>query len=542
MSADDGTLESRPSGAGDASSHDSSEAAVQAPLSEAPPTLIREISASSDSSITSIETASFRRSSSLGLRTYVTDPRRAVHKYITFLLLCGFIPGPYFMDSLFVAYKRPVCKALGIHSTAFGILLALPSATGILCGVVGAVIVKYGEAKSAFSMGSVLFFTALFMTIGVGSHTYMFVLFARLLFWASLYVLCNVQTAAMLKLFSGQALSVAAGVIILTCRSGGMFGSFWSGFILAWAQGDASGAMYAGVVCVAGGLVATGLFAYLRAGTATARAVLPLLEPPPRLRERSQDTSYREQIGSFTPMTWLLIANISFVYAVVFPFENIAFDYFETDWALPAPQAGMAMSLGPGIGMFAWAFGTVIKTEKGFIQWGIAAWMAFFIAFLMLGFQLVWSPVPVMLTFGLSYAYLSTSVWTLIPVTLRGRAHCTSAAVSVAYAGMALSQSISNLVVGALHDLLDYFAVCIWFSLLSLGGLVSAVVVMREYNKMVAESPLEAPCGEGHEDATPDVDETVVQHIEIARVQSEECYFEAPPVQSMADLAATSAA
>mmetsp|Transcript_238 Transcript_238/g.390 ORF Transcript_238/g.390 Transcript_238/m.390 type:complete len:537 (-) Transcript_238:144-1754(-) len=522
--------DSGPSGTADASSHESSQTAAEA-APEAP-TLMRQGSSSSDISNISLESASSRRSSSLGLRTYVVDPRRAVHKYITFLLLCGFIPGPYFMDSLFVAYKRPICKDLGIHSTAFGILLALPSATGILCGVIGAMIVRHGEAKCAFSMGTTLFCTALCMTIGVGNHNYMFVLVARLLFWASLYVLCTVQTAAMLKLFSGQALSVAAGVIILSCRSGGMLGSFWSGFILAWAQGDPSGAMYCGVVFVAGCLVATGLFAYLRAGTATARAVLPLLEPAPRQSTQWQDVSYQEQIRSFTPMTWLLIANITFVYAVVFPFENIAFDYFEADWALPAPQAGMAMSLGPGIGMFAWAFGTVIKTEKSFIHWGIVAWTSFLIAFLVLGFQIVWNPVPAMLTFGTAYAYLSTSVWTLIPGSLRGRSHCTSAAVSVAYAGMAMSQSISNLVVGALHDLSGYFAVCIWFALLSSGGLVSAIMILRQYNQLTVESAVEAPCVEGVEDVNPDADESVVQHIEIARVQSEECYFEAPPVQS----------
>merc|ERR1719183_2979789 len=125
-------------------------------------------------------------------------------------------------------------------------------------------------------------------------------LVARMFFWASLYCLASIQTLVVYKLFSGPELTVASGFIIFGCRAGGMSGYAMSGMLLDGFNGDASAVLWACVFLVGVSFFSAASFLFLRKGSATARAVLPLLEAKPSQQGQTSSPTFREQLSGFS--------------------------------------------------------------------------------------------------------------------------------------------------------------------------------------------------------------------------------------------------
>ncbi|CAD7922220.1 unnamed protein product, partial [Amoebophrya sp. A25] len=58
---------------------------------------------------------------------YFIDPRRTCHVLFIHFLVCCFIPGPYFFDSLWGAYKGDLLVWMDIDNTQYGLILAIGS-------------------------------------------------------------------------------------------------------------------------------------------------------------------------------------------------------------------------------------------------------------------------------------------------------------------------------------------------------------------------------------------------------------------------------
>ncbi|EER17193.1 hypothetical protein Pmar_PMAR010838, partial [Perkinsus marinus ATCC 50983] len=71
---------------------------------------------------------------------YIVDPRRIFHRCILHLLICLYIPGAYFADSILAAYKTQILEYLRIDHEHFALLFSLPSLTGVLCGPFGVIV------------------------------------------------------------------------------------------------------------------------------------------------------------------------------------------------------------------------------------------------------------------------------------------------------------------------------------------------------------------------------------------------------------------
>lgn len=413
-----------------------------------------------------------------GPALYIVDPRRTAHKYVTHILVCLFIPGPYFMDSMMGALKTQICAPDGLHisSTKFSLLFALPSAVGVLCGPIGMAIQRVGDARSAFVAGAVVLCSSVLVAASMAHKMFWMVMLGRVLFWGCLYSLCSLQTMIVYKLFSGPELTIASGFIIFACRLGGMSGYFMSGVLLHWFEDDVVATMWLTVGFVGVALAATSVFACLRGGTATVRAVLPQLNAGLSSRQVSPP-NFREQVHAFSVWTWLVICLIAILYSAVFPFETIAADYFESDWDMGATEAGFNVSLAAAFGLIAWSFGLCIRSLRAQLLVSCVAWMFFVGAFSLLMVQVPSSPTLQMCMIGVSYAYSSTCTWILIPLTLRSN-EAKTAAVSLAYATMAFSMVCSNIIVGILHDCCGYRAVCAWFAFLSITGFLFASILL----------------------------------------------------------------
>jgi len=300
-------------------------------------------------------------------------------------------------------------------------------------------------------------------------------LVCRIVFWLSLNILCCIQTMVVYKLFQGPEVSIAQGFCIFACRSGGMAGVFFSGPILAFFGNDVSLAMWLGAVAVVASLVATFLFAFLREGSSKARSVIPLLEGTQNSEEKP---SFCQQVRGFSGWTWLLMVQIACTYGVVFPFEAIASDFFQETWGLSASASGMALSLAPFFGLFAWSFGLVIRGVRTQLTFSVAAWLTFLLAFsLLLDKRPAGNPIPAMCLVGIAYAYQTTCTWVLIPVTLR-EPESKNAATSITFCALSVTLMLSNFCCGTLHDVYGYDAVCIFLMTLTAVGFVSTMIMM----------------------------------------------------------------
>lgn len=410
---------------------------------------------------------------------HVLDPRRTLHKYIAHVLVCLFIPGPYFHDALVGTYKTQMTATdvLDVSSTKFSLLFAIPSAMGIFCGFMGPLVARHGEAKSSVFAGLIVLASAIGVVAGLAQHNFEMMLVSRVIFWLSLYALLSIQTMVIYKLFKGPELAIASGFSIVACRCGGMSGCFFSGLMLSWCEDNLVCAMGGSLVVVAGALVATISFSYLRGGSATARAVLPNM-----LASGTSALSFKEQLGTFTNWTWVVVGQLSLIYGAIFPFEAIATDFFISDWHLNPVDAGATLSLAPFFGLFAWSFGLVVKTTRTQLFFGTVAWAGFIVAFMLMRLQVTSNPTLPMCVLGVSYAYQTTMIWSVLPATLLSTEGST-AAVSLSYALVAVSQVLSNVFVGVLHDHFSYGAVCIWMIFQCFGGFVLCIVMFCKFPK-----------------------------------------------------------
>mmetsp|Transcript_34611 Transcript_34611/g.99414 ORF Transcript_34611/g.99414 Transcript_34611/m.99414 type:complete len:513 (-) Transcript_34611:8-1546(-) len=424
----------------------------------------------------------FRRTSPSTLINYLVDPRRAIHRYFVFFLACCFIPGPYFHDTLLSAYKSQICapSGLDISSTSFALLFGVPSAMGALSGPMASVTAMWGDARTSIISAAMTFVSSAGVVVSLDHSSYFPLLAFRLSFWLGLYLLLAVQMVIVYKLFTGPDLTIAMGFIIMSCRLGGMVAFLSSGLLLKFARGHFVAALWCSVALVGGAMLAAVLFAYLRGGTSIARTLLPIIEARVNGAAAGQTAGLRAELQFFSKSTWVVIAEVCILYSVVFPFEAIETNFLEADWGLSVDYVGWYTSMGTFFGLFSWAWGLCVATPRGLLRCSCVAWFSMILAFIGLWWRSPESPgiaFVAICTFGVSYSFLSTACWILIPGTFGRARDCSSAAVSTAYVVMSFGMLVSNFSAGVLHDYSDYGAVCVWFVMLCIAGLLSAVTL-----------------------------------------------------------------
>ncbi|KAF4683975.1 hypothetical protein FOZ60_008385 [Perkinsus olseni] len=448
---------------------------------------------------------------------YVVDPRRIFHRCLLHLLICLYIPGAYFADSVLAAYKTQILEYLRIDHERFALLFSLPSLTGVLCGPFGVMVAKYGSTKSALSAATLTCVGSALVVVGLQNRAYSVVLLGRVVFWTFLYILCVVQTVLCYRLFSGSALVAAYGLIIVACRTGGLVGSAFNAVLLNWYQGDVVKATkttsdpestdlwltptleyptefdLASVTCVhvvamsivtayyhsrevapdinavlqisfssamaAVGLVCAIAFAVLYKGTRTARLVWPLLSrrDVATFELSTSNATQRYSLKTLPALYWVLWLALGLLYAAIFPFETIAVDYYVGDWGMTQQRAGKTTTL-----LLAFTFITIGLVGQGM--------------------RLTASPLGFMILTGWGYALGGTCAWVLASDILSA-ANCRSppveaAAVAMLYVSLGVMLFISSYVAGVIRDhSRDYRPCLLFFTSLSSTAWACAAVL-----------------------------------------------------------------
>mmetsp|Transcript_43040 Transcript_43040/g.98979 ORF Transcript_43040/g.98979 Transcript_43040/m.98979 type:complete len:531 (+) Transcript_43040:37-1629(+) len=428
--------------------------------------------------------------SPLGLRTsrsccgrlskYLVDPRRIVHKYFLLCLICLFIPGPYFHDGLVSTYKAEVMEHLELSNKQFSMLFAFASLTGLCCSPSYIIMAWLGRTRVALGAGLVCATASLGVTIGFQGQWFGLMLISRVVFWLALYMLSVVQTVLVYALFRGKELVVAYGLVITFCRLGGVLAYFLSGPLLDWC-GGVFGSLMVGVCFVVGAFVATATFACLFRGTGTAQAVRPLLG------ENRQVKTVSLELVRTLPLPIVLVAiSIGLMYGVIFPFEANADSMLQDAFGYSANDAGFLLTVAPGISLLSPFLGSIMgETAQTRLRYGIFGHLVVFSGMILLTGKAAWCPAPAFIQAGIGYCLGCCGLWTAVPAMIQAtvpeekQPMVEHMMTGLCYAAAAVSQFVSNLVVGAILDASSYRLACVWLGFCSAVGASAAFGAVR---------------------------------------------------------------
>lgn len=416
---------------------------------------------------------SFSACCSRHVAKYFVDPRRGLHKYILLTLICLFIPGPYFHDGLLQSFKLSICDTMQLSNAEFASLFVVSSFTGILCAPGSLLISRFGRTRTAITASFLAAIGSSVTTLGFVWKSLAAMWLGRLLFWLGLNVLLMVQTILVYDLFKGRGLSCAMTTIVCSIRLGGSMSYPLSGPMLH--QIGVVNSLWFSVALVVGAFISTLLFGYLFRGTATARAVRPMLER--RAPPSSIEFALVRQIHK---IVIVFLSGIAAIWGVVFPFEVIGDDMLQREFGYSADNAGFIIAAAPMVSILSPALvpflGSTLHQKLRAFRLGLLTLM---LAFLMIGaFQLAIFGVVLV---GCGYAVAVSASYSCLPLVIAASApqdtknhkKFEKLAVGLNMAGSGFSMIVSNLTIGVIKDNASYRWACLFLACMAACGVVS---------------------------------------------------------------------
>lgn len=438
------------------------------------------------------------------IRKYVVDPRRTFHRYSLLILICMFIPGPYFADQTFANLKSNTIEEMGISNTQFGLLFAVSSLTGVLCPLANPLLARMGRTRMALASGFACSLASLGAVMGYHYNIYILLLASRFFFWLALYGLLMVQTVLVYSVYSGELLAIAYSLTVTAMR----FGSLGADLAIGTLHSTygTEGALWFSTITVVVAFVATILFAYLFRGTTTAQAVRPLLD-----EQRGNQTFSIELVSEIPRCVFAVLGAIGCLYVAVFSFETTGVDMLHVRYGYNAEDAGNLISIIPAMSLFAPVVTPFLgKSIKGKLYSCVLGFTAIVFGHTWMSLPINLPPFPAFLALGFGFVVTVCAIFTVLPGLVESTVpHEISApmeqlAVGLTYLVLSVTQFFSNLIVGVLKDSLgSYCYVSTWFACCSFVGLVftvASLATLKPYVHAECRQPTNLPPegGEGH--------------------------------------------
>jgi len=426
----------------------------------------------------------------MSLWVHFIDPRRVFHRYFLHWLVCAFIPGAYFHDSLIAALKNDIMEHMSIDNTSFGFLFSIASITAVIVGPAGLFLSKVGTCTSALVCGFVCFSGSFLSYLGIYLQSYLILLLGRFIFWLFLWLLQVVQNVLTYQNFQGKQLAVAYGLLVTACRVGGTLGYSLSGPLRRYCEGSVTplaDQIFISVMAVLASFFATLGFALL-SNTRVAVAVQSNLPAAEQTYSEVGLSHWRK----FPEAYWCLFLGIGCLYSAVFPFEAFGVPIIFNIYQCSMSHAGLLISIVPSISFGAPLLGMLFKGKGGgvFDLKMIVLAIGFSLivcAFVGLSLHLSYPSIWVTLL-GSGYAICATICWILIPDLLPTEYE--RLGVVYLYVSLGLSMFFSNIIAGKLMDVFNDSVVLAWFALLALVGLSCSYRMKKTRIKSTDEEPL----------------------------------------------------
>lgn len=419
---------------------------------------------------------------------HVVDPRRGLHRYILLVLICLFIPGPYFHDAILATFKGPISEDMDLSNSQFASLFAVSSLTGVFFGPGGAVIAYVGRTRCAVVASFFAFVGSLLTTLGYHWGLLWVMLVGRFVFWFALNSLLMVQTILTYDMFKGKDLNMAMTLIVCSIRVGGSLSYPLSGPLLH--RLGVMESLWFTVVLVFGAFCATLVFAKLFRGTEIARTIWPMLQ------SRSAKAQFSVKFLREVPRSvFFFLCALGAVWGAVFPFEVVGDDMLQTQFGYSADAAGVTIAIAPMISILSPVIGPLMGTTLPQKLRGCTLGVVCLIsAFVLIALQL---PLVGILMVGIGYCIsiccfystLPMFVQTQVPEDIAGSV--VSLVVGLNMVGSGLHMIVSNLAIGIIRDNSSYLWACWYLAIMGLYGLVSIAAAVALHKPRPVGEPAE---------------------------------------------------
>lgn len=424
-------------------------------------------------------------------------PSRRPYRFAV-LFFAGFmIYGSYFAYDAPGAIVDSLMSALDVGQSEIGALYSIYSLGAILTLLLaGWLIDRIGTRRASLLFSGVVVLGAVIVAM---APSYRFMLAGRFVFGAGAEALIVAQSAILARWFKGKELAFAFGAALTISRLGTLF-TFNTEALIAERWGPQSAMWVAALLC-GGSLLANLAYAAM---DRYAEPVLHLEE------EAAGDRIRKDDLKSLSPSFWYVTALCVTFYSAIFPFTDLATDFFHEKWGLP-------LSAGEGGGFFYQIFVNFIHmfdTAPGTTSIIIAAsmvlapfagWMIDRVgrratlmmigsvllipSYLIMGFTHI-PPMFPMIVLGASFVLVPAAMWPAVPLVVDKRI------VGTAFGVMTLIQNFGLMAFpyfnGKLREATgSYSASMIMFASLGLVGLIFAILLLRADRK--AGGVLERP-------------------------------------------------
>lgn len=413
-------------------------------------------------------------------------PSQAVYRFTLLIFVAGLTFGSYFAYDIVSGISPSLVEALNTNRSTVGAFFTFYHIAATVLVLVGGILIdKLGTRKASllFSFlvlgGAVLVWTA--------QSIPMFFL-GRFIFGAGAEPLIVAQSAILARWFKNKELALSFGLALTVSRMGSLF-AFNTGELLVSHFGSFRYALFGAVIACVISLLAN--FVYIFMDRRGQRAL--------KLRDESvEEKVVFKDIKEFKAPFWYITLLCVTFYSAIFPFTDLATDFFAQKWGIPL-TAGAAGSFlnkvfynflhifdtAPGISSIIIFASMILAPFAGRLvdKYGKRATVMIIGSLIMIpshalmGLTTI-NPVYTMFALGAAFVLVPAAMWPAIPLVVRKER------VGTAFGLMTAVQNIGLAAFPFLNGWLrdtthSYTASMLMFASLGFVGLIFALLLKR---------------------------------------------------------------
>ena len=418
--------------------------------------------------------------------TGVFHPSTKFYRFSLLIFVAALSFGSYFAYDIVGSLSNTLAEQLDISMATVGSFFTFYHIAAIILVLFGGIFTdKIGTRKASliFSIlilvGAVVFWTA--------KSIPMFFL-GRFIFGAGSEPLIVAQSAILARWFKNKELALSFGIALTVSRLGSLF-AFNTGQVFSNYFGSFRAALFAAVIACVISLIANIIYIFMdRKG----EKVLDLR------KESIEEKVVFKDIKQLKPCFWYVSLLCVTFYSAIFPFTNLAPDFFADKWGIPGIVEATGGFLAQVFNSFLHMFNTtggitsiiifasmVLAPFAGKLvdKIGKRATLMIIGSLIMIpshalmGLTKIW-PIYPMIALGAAFVLVPAAMWPSVPLIVRKERVGTAFGVMTAIQSVGLA--LFPLLNGLLNDITKtYTASMLMFASLGFVGLIFALLLKR---------------------------------------------------------------
>jgi len=395
-------------------------------------------------------------------------------RWLVLVCGCSIAFSNYYNYDIPAALITNIKRDLMISDIQYNMLYSVYSLPNVLLPLAGGILLdRIGINKSFLMFVSAMLVGQFTVAVGMYSDSYTCMLVGRFIYGVGAESTTVANNSLMIEWFKNKEMGMAMGLATAIGRLGSVVNYQVSPVL---GKSDLSLAFFGGVGLCCVQLLSVVLVIYLDNRWQSQQKGLV------QIKSSNDDAINFARLIDFQPIFWYLVASCVLCYGCMFPFMNVASDFFQTKWGVSLPIANDYLSIPFSMASIGIPLFGILVDKYGFREWFIlSATLGFTFSHTCMGFTMM-SPVPSLVVMGLCYCMYCGAMWPSAALLVDPNDQIGT--------GLGLITAIQNcgltifpLMVGYLKQQYSYKAVEVLFILLGLIGIIFAILIIIQDNK-----------------------------------------------------------